>query len=260
MSSSGNWSRKYLFGQIHDKSDSLPPVRLLLLFILAFTARISAHELAAPANARQLVVVTTEKWCAVSGTLRRFSRSKTGGPWHAVGPAISVKVGSAGMAWGLGLHKNPPKGPLKIEGDKKTPAGVFRLTSAFGYDAKPEGVSLLYIQLLASVEGVDDPKSRYYNRLVDRARIAKPDWHSSEKMHLSTEEYRHGIFVDHNPDAIAGRGSCIFLHVWKNPDHRTTGCTAMPRESVAELQRWLRPDASPVLMQAPLGFLPVSLR
>ena len=235
-------------------------MRLLLLFILALTAQISAQELAAPANARQLVVVATEKWSDTSGTLRCFSRSKPRGPWLAVGPAIAVKVGSAGMAWGLGLHKNPPNGPLKIEGDKKTPAGVFRLTSAFGYDTKPAGVSLPYIHLLSSVEGVDDPKSRYYNRIVDRTRIAKPDWNSSEKMRLSTEEYRHGIFVAHNPHSISGRGSCIFLHVWKNPDHSTTGCTAMPRGSIAKLQCWLRPDASPVLMQAPRAFLPPSLR
>ena len=247
-------------GQITREPVSLPRVRFLLIFVLTFTAQISAIELAAPANTRQLVVVATRDWTDASGTLRRFSRGKSSAPWRAVGPAISVKVGHAGMAWGLGLHMNPPTGPHKIEGDKKAPAGVFRLTAAFGRGTKPASVTLPYIRVLPSIEAVDDPNSRHYNRIVDRARIADPDWHSSEKMHAVGEEYRLGIIVAHNPAAISGAGSCIFLHVWQNPNRGTSGCTAMPRESIAELQRWLSPNANPVLIQAPREFLPPALR
>ena len=88
------------------------------------------------------------------------------------------------MAWGLGLHAKPTGGPHKKEGDEKAPAGLFRLTAAFGYSTKPPGVMLPYIHARPGVEAVDDPHSRYYNRIVDRARVAKPDWHSSEKMLL----------------------------------------------------------------------------
>ena len=230
-------------------------MRFALLFLLAFTVRSRAGELTAPANARQLVVVATRGWSDTSGTLRRFERSKARGPWRAVGPAISVKVGRAGMAWGLGLHTNPPTGPRKIEGDNKAPAGVFRLTAAFGSEAKPAGFTLPYIRVVPGIEAVDDPASRHYNQIVDRARIAQPDWRSSEKMDVVGKEYRLGIFVAHNPKAIAGAGSCIFLHVWRRPFHATTGCTAMPLEAVAELQRWLRPGLLPVLIQAPREFL-----
>ena len=235
-------------------------MRFLSLFFLAFAVRLSASELAVPRDSRQLVVVTTHGWGDSSGTLRRFVRSDAREAWRAVGPAISVKVGRAGMAWGRGLHANPSTGPRKIEGDKKAPAGVFRLTAAFGYGARPAEVTLRYIRVTPGVEAVDDSHSRFYNQIVDRTRIANPDWRTSEKMRLKSDEYRFGIVVAHNPKAIPGAGSNIFLHVWRNPNHATTGCTAMPLEVIEELQRWLTPRAKPVLVQAPRVFLPIELR
>ena len=231
-----------------------------LLLIFLTTARVSASELATPADARQLVVVATRAWDSDSGTLRRFARSAEDQPWRAVGRVVPVNVGRAGMAWGLGLHTTPTGGPQKAEGDGKAPAGVFRLTTAFGYDAKPAGVTLPYIRARVGVEAVDDPHSRYYNRIVDRARLAKPDWHSSEKMLLPCDDYRFGVVVAHNPRCKLGAGSCIFLHVWRGAGGGTAGCTAMPVGDIAELQRWLDPRAHPLLMQAPRGFLPVALR
>ena len=230
-------------------------MRFRLFFLFTFAAHLHASELAPPANARQLVVVATGGWSDTSGTLRRFERSHARDPWRAVGPAISVKLGHAGMAWGLGLHTNPSTGPRKIEGDKKAPAGVFRLTTAFGSDAKPEGVTLPYLRITPDTEAVDDPASRFYNQIVDRGRIAQPDWQSSEKMATVGEEYQRGVCVAHNPRAIPKAGSNIFLHVWKNPTHATSGCTAMPPAAIAELQRWLKPEAKPVLIQAPREFL-----
>ena len=235
-------------------------MRLLLPIFLAFTASLSARELAAPAEARQIVVVTTRGWDAHSGTLRRFARGDAGEPWRAIGAAVPVSVGRAGMAWGLGLHATPPGGPRKIEGDGKAPAGVFRLTTAFGCDAKPAGVRLPYIRARRSVEAVDDPRSRYYNRIVDRARIADADWHSSEQMLTDGDDYRHGVVVAHNPRRKPGAGSCIFLHVWRGPGRGTAGCTAMPAGDIAALQRWLDPRAHPVLMQSPREFIPDALR
>ena len=235
-------------------------MRLLLLIFLAFTASLSARELSAPVDARQIVVVTTDGWDRVSGTLRRFARGDAAEPWRAVGTAVPINVGRAGMAWGLGLHATPRSGPCKIEGDGKAPAGVFRLPSAFGYDAKPAGVKLPYVRAQRGVEAVDDPRSRYYNRIVDRARIADADWHSSEKMLLDGEDYRFGVVVAHNPRCQPGAGSCIFLHVWRGPGRGGAGCTAMPARDIAVLQRWLDPRAHPVLMQAPRAFIPAAFR
>ncbi len=244
------------------RSASLARVRLLLaLPLLVLVSEAFAGELAAPADARQLVVVTTAGWPEITGTLRCFARNTAGERWRAVGAKVPVNVGRAGLAWGLGLHELPAtRTPRKVEGDGKAPAGVFRLTSAFGYDPAPKGLKLPYIHARAGVEAVDDPRSRYYNRIVERARVPRVDWQSAEEMWRAGEAYRVGVVVAHNPRNQPGAGSCIFLHVWSNVGEGTAGCTAMPLEAMAKIQRWLDPKAKPVLMQAPVSEIPVALR
>lgn len=109
----------------------------------------------------------------------------------------------------------------KREGDGKSPAGVFALSSAFGYAPQPlRGSRMPYLNLTSSTECVDDVHSKYYNRIVDRS-LVTPDWNSSEHMRDAGESYRWGIIVDHNrivagdnnPPEPAG-GSCVFLHIW----------------------------------------------
>ena len=45
--------------------------------------------------------------------------------------------------------------------------------------------------------------------------------------------YTWVVEVRHNPAAIPGGGSCIFLHVWDGPADTTVGCTAMPEPTLA---------------------------
>ncbi len=238
----------------------MPGVRLLLLIFFAVATSLSARELSAPADARQIVVVTARGWDDVSGTLQRFARRDAAAPWRAIGDPVPVNVGRSGMARGLGLHAMPSGGPRKIEGDGKAPAGVFRLPSAFGRDAKPAAVKLPYVRAKSEVEAVDDPRSRFYNRIVDRTQIAHIDWSSSEKMRTDGKGYLHGVVVAHNPRCIPGAGSCIFLHVWRGPGIGTAGCTTMTIPEIVALQSWLDPRAHPVLMQAPREFIPADLR
>ena len=68
----------------------------------------------------------------------------------------------------------------------------------------------------------------------------------------SVEGYRWGLVVRHNAaPTVAGRGSCIFLHVWAGPGKGTAGCTAMPESNLVQLLRWLDPAAHPILVQMP---------
>jgi L,D-peptidoglycan transpeptidase YkuD (ErfK/YbiS/YcfS/YnhG family) len=86
---------------------------------------------------------------------------------------------------GIGLHgTGEAEAPRKKEGDESSPAGVFRLFSAFGLADSTQLPFLRfpYEQITATTEAIDDPQSRYYNRIVDRAAIAHPDWSSSESM------------------------------------------------------------------------------
>jgi D-alanyl-D-alanine dipeptidase len=218
-------------------------------------AQVEQHDPLAVAT--QIVVVTTSGWDSPEGTLRRYERLHPHGKWKATGAPIAVTVGKNGLGWGYGVVETDTLlrdagDPDKKEGDGKAPAGVFRLSKAFGYSAQPQAAwKMPYLGLTASVECVDDTSSRFYNKVVDRATVT-PDWNSSEKMLRSDELYRWGILVDHNADpAIAARGSCIFMHIWRGPGQPTVGCTAMPQAAIEFLLGWLDASRKPLLVQLP---------
>jgi L,D-peptidoglycan transpeptidase YkuD (ErfK/YbiS/YcfS/YnhG family) len=206
-------------------------------------------------SALQMIVSTTADWDSVPATLQRYERAAAGQPWRAVGEPIAANVGRSGLGWGTGLHaSHPAEGPVKREGDGRAPAGVYRLSSAFGYAAPAEvpWIRLPYVQSDSSIECVDDLRSRYYNRRVDRDTIAQPDWASHEEMRRPDDLYEWGVWVDHNSAPPApGGGSCIFLHVWAGRGVATSGCTAMAEDDLRALLAWLDPRARPVLVQLP---------
>ena len=233
-----------------------------LLASLLIAATIIDRPIALDA-AQQMILVITPGWNAVDGTLQRYERGAAKQPWRAVGEPVAIVVGRNGMAWGKGLHGNGPSaasgqdsaGPIKREGDGRAPAGIFGLSRAFGYAAKDEAgqIKLPYVQAVPSLECVDDVKSAYYNRVLDRRSVAKPDWDSSEQMRRKDDFYRWGVVVDHNAGGEPAGGSCIFLHIWAGAGHGTAGCTAMTQAKMEEVIGWLRPEARPVLVQLPRG-------
>jgi L,D-peptidoglycan transpeptidase YkuD (ErfK/YbiS/YcfS/YnhG family) len=210
-----------------------------------------------------MIVVVTPNWNTVQGRLVRFERADEHGSWHSVSDPISIVVGSKGMGWGLGLIAVSQPGvrvegePIKIEGDGKSPAGVFALGTAFGDASQPmRGLKLPYLVLTPSIECVDDASSKNYNHIVDRSRVAL-DWNSSEHMRDVGEAYRWGIVIDHNSTVPGqstprpGGGSCVFLHISQSLDHGTAGCTAMKRDNLESLLLWLDPARGPLLVQMP---------
>ncbi|MDB6029471.1 MAG: putative rane protein [Verrucomicrobiales bacterium] len=207
------------------------------------------------ASNSQLLLVTTPNWTSVSGSLRRFVRGTSDSPWRQVGAEMPIVVGRNGLGWGQGLHPtNHFSGPIKKEGDGKSPAGVFSLPSAFGLEPHTslEFIKLPYQQLLSPIECVDDTNSIYYNQIVSRDGVKKVDWNSSEKMREIGQQYRLGVFVNHNSSPREfGGGSCIFLHIWKAAGTGTSGCTAMTSENMEVLLRWLDPAQKPILVQLP---------
>ena len=224
---------------------------LTALILSAATARAASNPLR---RSRQCIVVVAANWNSTTGVLRSFERAKVGDAWKRRGPEIPVVLGKKGLGWGLGLiNAEPGAEPRKIEGDNKVPAGVFRLGPVFGYaPANSAGrIKLPYRPVTKNVEGVDDPRSRYYNRIVDRSKVARVDWRSSEQMRRDDHLYKWGVVVDHNPAAIPGAGSLIFFHIWKSPSSPTAGCTAMPEKDLVNLIRWLDPAARPFLVQMP---------
>jgi L,D-peptidoglycan transpeptidase YkuD (ErfK/YbiS/YcfS/YnhG family) len=236
-----------------------PPRRITFVTLLTLlvciapiaTSRAATRELD---RSRQCVVVLTNDWASITGVLDAFERRETSASWKKQGSEFVVVVGKNGLGQGRGLIRLDFKGaPQKEEGDDRAPAGIFRLSSAFGYAPARSAawVKLPHLALSRQTEGIDDRHSHYYNKLVDRSKVGQIDWHSSERMRRDDILYKWGVMVDHNPAAIPGAGSCIFLHIWKNSSAPTAGCTAMPESDLVRLLRWLDPARHPILVQMP---------
>lgn len=197
---------------------------------------------------KQLLVVTTPDWTDVAGTAQRYQRR--GVRFHKIGAAFPIVVGRTGMGWdSRQAVAGEGAAPVKHEGDGRSPAGVFPLGTAFGYDASVR-THLPYLPLTATIECVDDARSGQYNQVIDGQAFPK-DWNSSEHMRRDDELYHYGIVVAYNQPAVAGAGSCIFLHVWKNKDSGTDGCTAMEPSNIVMLLNWFDPKMNPQLVQMP---------
>ena len=235
---------------------------MIKLFALAITGACAMAEdtIVAPGvkdsipeldRAGQLILVISESWSPGPAQLKTFERQNAA--WVRIGDEIRASIGKKGLAWGIGLHGSHPElQPLKREGDKKSPAGVFTLDEIFGPSSAQEaGISRFpYRQVNEFFAGVDDPKSRFYNRIVDPARVTK-DWSSAESMVQSDGTYRLGCMVRHNWRQLPGYGSCIFLHIWKGENVGTSGCTAMAAADLERVLRWLDQGKHPVLVQLP---------
>ncbi len=207
------------------------------------------------ADKTQLVTVVTDDWNRFQATLRRYERSQ-GKAWKAVAAPVDVVLGREGYGWGHGLHgggapANRP-GPIKREGDGRSPAGVFKIGTAYGYAAQRDEMLLPYVHANSALRCVDDPKSAHYNRIVSTADTAV-DWKSAEHMRREDALYEIAIVVEHNTQpTIPDAGSCIFIHVWRGPDSGMTGCTAMPLGTLENLARWLKPGVA-ALVALPRG-------
>ncbi len=232
---------------------------LLLLLIVAAMANITAssEDMASPipAACQQLLLAVTPSYESTQGVLYKFQRENNSVAWRKDGAALAIVIGRAGLGWGEGLHTSiPANRPLKREGDGRSPAGVFALSTAFGF-ALPEemrGLRIPYRQITEGLECVDDSASQHYNTLVDRQKLETSDWRSSEKMFAIKHDYRLGVFVEHNTTPRRrGCGSCIFLHIWGAPIEPTSGCTAMAPNEMEGIITWLRADAEPTLVQLP---------
>jgi L,D-peptidoglycan transpeptidase YkuD (ErfK/YbiS/YcfS/YnhG family) len=206
-------------------------------------------------NAGQLVFVVTPDWNSTTGLMYLFNR--TDGGWLQYNIPWKVVLADSGLAWGIGLHTIPPGERKKVEGDHRSPAGVFELGDFFGYDsAPPPGIRFPYQHATKVLHCVDDTGSVFYNSLVSENEVKRDSmgrlpWKSSEVMKMDSACYKYGIVVKHNPHSIPGKGSCIFLHIIGSDSSTTSGCTAMGEGNLLFLMQWLDPEEHPLLVQLP---------
>ena len=158
---------------------------------------------------------------------------KKSGAWHLVFPAFDGSIGEKGFA-AIGE---------KREGDGKTPSGIFPLGTAFGYDPSV-ATKMPYRQATEDDFWVDGVNSEDYNKWVKR----QPSAASWEKMKREDDQYKYGVVIEYNTrPVVKGKGSAIFLHVWKAGES-TSGCVSMSEEMVLKILGWLDPAGKPLVI------------
>ena len=178
------------------------------------------NTLRAAGEATQLIVVIGNPADPAKGTLTWYQKGENG----AFYPALSVEAvsGMNGISTG------------KQEGDKKTPAGVYSFSMAFGMKDNP-GTILPYHKITAGDQYVDDGNSRYYNQLVNDREVEK-DWNSAENLITQAPQYNYALVLNYNEERVPGKGSAIFLHCPKAANNTgTSGCISIPEEKMREV-------------------------
>jgi L,D-peptidoglycan transpeptidase YkuD (ErfK/YbiS/YcfS/YnhG family) len=117
----------------------------------------------------------------------------------------------------------------KIEGDKKTPKGLFSLGNV--YYRKDKNIKpitkLNSISINRQMGWCNDVRNKKYNKLI---RINKKIKH--EKMFRKDYKYDCVIPINYNTKNIKiGKGSAIFIHLTKNYK-KTEGCIALEKKDL----------------------------
>ena len=229
--------------------------KLLALFFIILSVYLRLIPAMAQSNSlsasRQLMVVITDGWNSLQGTIYCFEKHHNKWILKFSNPVV---VGSKGLGIGDGIVPfSIENAPIKEEGDMKSPAGFFTIGTAFGYadykDAK--WIKNPYIKATDTLICVDDMHSAHYNTLINND-PAKSDYNSFEHMHLQKDYYKWGLFINHNsPKVVPGDGSCVFMHIWGSYDHGTAGCTAMTEANLLRILHWINADNHPLLVQLP---------
>jgi L,D-peptidoglycan transpeptidase YkuD (ErfK/YbiS/YcfS/YnhG family) len=210
----------------YSAKESVPPAnvtRSTKKFIARHTAQIGESE--------QLIFATNRDSSSFLVTIHAVE--KENGVWHLVFPAFTGSIGEKGFA----------AVDEKREGDGKSPSGIFRLGMAFGYNPSVE-TKMPYRQATDDDFWVDDANSEDYNRWVK----GEPKATSWEKMKRDDDQYKYGVVIEYNMHPIVkGRGSAIFLHVWK-PGESTLGCVSMSEEMILNILAWLDPAKKPLII------------
>jgi hypothetical protein len=201
---------------------------------------------------RQVLLVVAPSWTSSRASLERFEAEL--GAWRAVGERIAVRLGSAGLGRGRGLHVEEAagllEGPAKREGDKRSPAGIFVLGTAFGRSPRRPVEGSWPWRVATPLDfWVDDPRSTLYNtwQTLPDPKSPRP-WRSAEALH----RYRLAIVIAHNLSPVRkGEGSAVFLHSAASLDRPSVGCTVLLERDLEVVLAWLKPERSPVLVQLP---------
>jgi len=183
-------------------------------------------------QATQLFLAIAPKLSSSTGSGQLYSRQTTSDRWSPVGAKFALSFGRNGLGWSFDQTAYGQAGaPTKREGDKRTPAGIFRAGQPFSLR---ESNLKNYLRLSEGTVCVDDIRSKKYNQVTRLSDIKKNMSH--EKM-WRIELYSSGVIVDTPTNQKKRGGSCIFLHVWRSPGKPTAGCVASDEINIQRIQQ-----------------------
>lgn len=222
---------------------------MAILLLLAPSVALAQTCPVSLANARKLVLVTPDIMTSTTATLRRFTRTSADAAWRADAGPVTATIGRGGTAWSHAFRSYALAGePVKIDGDKRVPAGIYPIGRSFGF-----GPSRLkgYLRIEEGMTCVDDPSSPAYNTITSRAQVG---WKVGGENMWRVPEYRRGLVIDYPTNRTAKAGSCIFIHVRKPGAPGTSGCVSLPEPEVERLQQFVSGGAVlAVVPRAALG-------
>lgn len=212
---------------------------IFAVFALIAPATAFAQSCPEPlASARRLVLVTADTWASTTASIGRFDRHTRNSEWQVAGGATSGLIGYRGVAWAHAFRKFVKRGePVKVEGDKRAPAGFFKIGPAFGF-----GPSQMpnYVRVDPGMVCVDDVSSPAYNTITRRERIG-PTIRAENMSRIP--DYRRGLFVDYPTDRKARAGSCVFIHLQLPGRKGTGGCVALQEPQLEAVQDFVQDGA-----------------
>lgn len=183
------------------------------------------------ADARKLVLVIADTMTSTTANVQRFTRASPSAPWTPESGPVSALIGLKGVGWAHAFRSFAQSGePVKVDGDKRVPAGFYKIGRPFGFGPSQRPG---YLRIDEGVTCVDDPRSPAYNTITSRAQVGLKV--HGENM-WRVPEYRRGLLFNYPTDRAARAGSCIFIHV-RRPDAKgTAGCVALPEPQLEALQ------------------------
>jgi L,D-peptidoglycan transpeptidase YkuD (ErfK/YbiS/YcfS/YnhG family) len=134
----------------------------------------------------------------------------------------------------------------KVEGDKKTPIGKWRLEKLY---YRPDRVlkprskkkNILKINCITKYCGwCDDIRSKYYNKYVNINNLQSPKI-GFEKLWREDNAYDIVVQISHNTNpTIKNKGSAIFIHCSFKDFSSTAGCIALQKRDLIFLIKNLK--------------------
>ena len=194
-------------------------------------------------NVGQLLIVYTEKPENFSAVF--VALEKKDNKWVVKQEPIAAGIGKNGFAL-------PNQ---KIEGDGKSPTGIFKLGKLFSYE-KQTHTLLENQQTTEDDKWIDDPNSPDYNRHIVGPTNAK----SYENLLLNTDVYKYCMVIEYNTNPVVKeKGSAIFFHLSKKENSFTAGCVSIKEEYMKLMVNWLDPKQNPSIIMGDLDVLKAGL-